>query len=163
MPSKNKKQGSGDGPRQRKPSQEQSAKRVESQQSSDENDSKKDKRKIIAKPYIGNIEDPGVDEFVKDNLYLKTGYRIGFHSYKKAASSIFMLHNESMNIWSHLLGALGFLSLVFYVLIYLQPTSLHEATPLQSRWMQNFDNGRFDLLQCDKADFNFPTKGSEGE
>mmetsp|Transcript_27327 Transcript_27327/g.36566 ORF Transcript_27327/g.36566 Transcript_27327/m.36566 type:complete len:104 (+) Transcript_27327:297-608(+) len=82
---------------------------------------------------------------------------------KKAASSIFMLHNESMNIWSHLLGALGFLSLVFYVLIYLQPTSLHEATPLQSRWMQNFDNGRFDLLQCDKADFNFPTKGSEGE
>lgn len=32
-------------------------------------------------------------------------------------SSLFICHNESVNIWSHLLGALGVIALVFYTII----------------------------------------------
>ena len=88
---------------------------------------------------------------------MKTGYRIGFHSYKDAARSIFMIHNETMNIWTHFLGALGFVCVVFYVIIYMQPVSLRDDTPLSDRWLSGkFDGGRFDLLQCDKPSFVIP-------
>ena len=87
-------------------------------------------------PYIGNLDDPNLDDFVKDNKHIKTGYRICFHTYWEAARTLFMIHNETLNVWSHLIGALFFSFLVFYVLIYLHPTSLHEneMTSLVSRW-----------------------------
>ena len=72
-----------------------------------------------------------------------------------------MIHNESMNVWTHFGGMVLFICCVFYVMIYLQPTSFHEA-PLPLRWSSNFDNGRFDLLQCDNPNFKFP-KGTEDQ
>ena len=83
-----------------------------------------------------------------------------FHTYWEAARSLFMIHNETLNVWSHLIGALFFASMIFYVLIYLHPTSLHEneMTSLVSRWSSDFDQGRFDNLYCDKEDFDFPKK-----
>ena len=87
----------------------------------------KSKAKTMPKcnQYIGDITDPNVDEFVADNPFLLTGFRIGFHTYWDAARSLFMVHNETMNVWSHLLGAIGFLCTVVYVLVYLQPIALH--------------------------------------
>ena len=77
------------------------------------------------KPYIGNFDDPNMDEFIRDNEHLKTGYRINFHTYEECARSLFMVHNETVNVWSHLIGSLIFIGMVFYVLVYLPPTSLH--------------------------------------
>ena len=67
-----------------------------------------------------------------------------------------MLHNETMNVWSHLLGALLFLLAVVYICVYLKPTSLHETDSLLGRWGNQFDLGRYDDLFCDKEDFVFP-------
>ena len=67
-----------------------------------------------------------------------------------------MLHNETLNVWSHLIGALLCIAMGFYVLIYLQPTSLHQEASLISRWANEFDTGRFDQLYCDRPDFKFP-------
>ena len=67
-----------------------------------------------------------------------------------------MLHNETMNVWSHLIGACVFLSLACYVIIYLKPTSLHESSSLVNRWSLGLDQGRFDQLYCDRNDFIFP-------
>ena len=107
-------------------------------------------------PYIGDVDDPNLEEYIKDNPYMRKGYRIGFSTYGDAANSFFMLHNESLNVWSHFLGAIFFLLAAVYVCVYLKPTSLHESDSLLSRWGNKFDQGRYDDLFCDKEDFKFP-------
>ena len=143
MPPQNK---SG-GPRLRKPKKqaktEQENGDEDAAKQAPKDDKLRDKRKKVPVPYIGDIDDPNMDDFVMDNPWLLTGWRIGFHSYEKAASSFFMCHNESMNIWSHFLGACLMVLGAVYVIVYLQPSSLHDAS-LPMRWAANFDNGRFD-------------------
>ena len=77
-------------------------------------------------PYISDIDDPNLDAFKKENRFLKTGHRIFFHTYPDCVRSMFMLHNETINIWSHFIGVLIFLFMIFYVLIALEPTSLND-------------------------------------
>ena len=45
----------------------------------------------------------------RDNVFLRTGYRPDSNSYAVSISSLLYLHNESVNIWSHLTGAIVFL------------------------------------------------------
>jgi adiponectin receptor len=44
----------------------------------------------------------------QDNHYIKSGYRPASASFRRSFASLGYLHNESVNIYSHLLGALGF-------------------------------------------------------
>lgn len=44
----------------------------------------------------------------QDNQYIRTGYRPASGSFKKSFASLGYLHNESVNIYSHLLPAIGF-------------------------------------------------------
>ena len=60
--------------------------------------------------FIGTYEEYPDD--LKDNEYLLTGYRCGCHDSKGCFKSLFMWHNETVNIWSHLLGAIGFIVLI---------------------------------------------------
>ena len=46
--------------------------------------------------------------------HIKRGYRLGL-SFTQCLRSMFQLHNETVNVWSHLFGAMLFVSLVFYV------------------------------------------------
>lgn len=48
-------------------------------------------------------------EWQKDNKYLIRGYRLNFTKWYRVLYSTFIFHNESVNIWSHLLGALSFI------------------------------------------------------
>lgn len=50
-----------------------------------------------------------------DNAYIHTGYRINYNNFKKAFKSMFMLHNETGNIWTHLLGFIFVVVLMIYV------------------------------------------------
>ncbi|KAK2031734.1 HlyIII-domain-containing protein [Colletotrichum zoysiae] len=45
----------------------------------------------------------------RDNAFILTGYRPDSNSYLGSLRSLAYLHNESVNIWSHLLGAAAFL------------------------------------------------------
>lgn len=45
---------------------------------------------------------------LKDNPFIFNGYR-AFYSFKQCLKSLWFLHNESVNIWSHLFGSLLFL------------------------------------------------------
>ncbi|KAK1962084.1 hemolysin III family channel protein [Colletotrichum sublineola] len=45
----------------------------------------------------------------RDNAFILTGYRPDSNSYLGSLRSLGYLHNESVNIWSHLLGAVAFL------------------------------------------------------
>ena len=44
----------------------------------------------------------------RDNHFIHTGYRSTSNSYQKSFWSIFYLHNEFVNVWTHLLGAILF-------------------------------------------------------
>lgn len=56
--------------------------------------------------------------WAQDNIYILTGYRIPTNSYAKCFESLFYLHNETGNVYSHLLGFLGFLVLAFVTNFY---------------------------------------------
>ena len=55
-------------------------------------------------------------DYAKDNEFIQKGYRINFNTPKKIFRSLFMVHNESVNIWTHLLGALVVLGVLGYFL-----------------------------------------------
>lgn len=57
----------------------------------------------------------------RDNIFITSGYRPIRASYTHAFQSLFYLHNESVNIWSHLLGAVAALSSAMYVYYVVQP------------------------------------------
>lgn len=48
-------------------------------------------------------------EWHRDNHFVRSGYREEFQSAAECLRSIFSLHNETVNIWSHLLPAAGFI------------------------------------------------------
>lgn len=52
-----------------------------------------------------------------DNEFIRRGYRIGYNrSIKSIFLSLFEMHNETINVWSHMLGMFFFASLIFYTL-----------------------------------------------
>jgi len=50
-----------------------------------------------------------LEHWQQDNHYIHTGYRPASSSYTKSLGSLSHLHNESVNIYTHLLGAMIFL------------------------------------------------------
>lgn len=57
----------------------------------------------------------------RDNHFILGGYRQSRASYGHSLRSLFYLHNESVNIWSHLLGALLFVASAAYVYHVVEP------------------------------------------
>ena len=55
----------------------------------------------------------------------------------KILLSLFILHNELVNVWTHLLGALLVVYLVFYIAIFLQP-NFHIKEQFQGQVQQYF-------------------------
>lgn len=64
------------------------------------------------KPKILTIEH--APDWLVDNKYIIYGYRVDFTKKTDLLKSLFMKHNELMNIWTHLIGGIVFLGLVFY-------------------------------------------------
>lgn len=83
------------------------------------------KLKLQGKPFIGHRED--AEEYDRDNELILKGYRINFSTFKLIISSLFKIHNETVNVWSHIFGAMIFVGLIFYTLIFLAPPGIHGA------------------------------------
>ena len=81
--------------------------------------SKTDKFFGSVKSLIGTIKE--APQFLLDNEDIHHGYRIGFNSICKILRSLFMLHNETLNVWSHLIGVIIFLVFIIYTTITLGP------------------------------------------
>jgi predicted membrane channel-forming protein YqfA (hemolysin III family) len=69
---------------------------------------------------------------MKDNEFLMTGYRINYKGIKQVLGSIFKLHNETINIWSHLLGVITFSALVYGIFTYYSVTVLPSIDTFNS-------------------------------
>ena len=58
-----------------------------------------------------------------DNEKILTGYRINFNTIRKISRTIFMVHNETVNVWTHLIGVVFFILLITYTYFYMAPHS----------------------------------------
>lgn len=65
--------------------------------------------------FIKSVEE--TPKWMIDNLHLKEGYRVGYTCVKSNIKSLFTKHNDLINIWTHLLGAIFFLIFFVYLLI----------------------------------------------
>tara|TARA_B110000285_G_C15075584_1_gene590529 strand:- start:1152 stop:1541 length:390 start_codon:yes stop_codon:yes gene_type:complete len=52
-----------------------------------------------------------------DNEYILTFYRINFNGIRKVLSTMFMMHNETFNVWSHFVGSLFYLGIAITILV----------------------------------------------
>lgn len=57
-------------------------------------------------------------EWLRDNEFLHHNHRPPMYSFRGCAKSLFRLHTETWNIWTHLLGALFFIVLVAGVYVF---------------------------------------------
>ncbi len=80
---------------------------------SKELDPKADLKKV---PMIVHREQ--APDWLIDNKYILYGYRVDFQRKRDLVKSLFMKHNELLNIWTHLLGGVFFILLVFYMIFY---------------------------------------------
>jgi len=74
-----------------------------------------EKPKNQAAPYIGTRDEQAPWQKKLFSKHIETGYRINFSSPRLCLSSLFQLHNETANIWTHLLGVLCFFFLGIYL------------------------------------------------
>lgn len=88
------------------------------------NTMKEDKSSSSEEEFIGHYQEaPG---YMKDNQDITHGYRINFNTPKKIFKTMFTVHNESVNIWTHFVPALFLLFFIGYLLIFVGPTTLME-------------------------------------
>jgi len=104
---------------------------------------KKDAIKIADEPFIGSWSE--APKHSQDNEYILRGYRVNFNTTKRILKSLFMIHNETTNIWSHLAGMLLFIVFITYVGLKLSPLftfktfdELKEMT--SNKWNQLFNS-----------------------
>lgn len=64
-----------------------------------------------------------------DNHFIQSGYRPASNSYSKSARSLGYIHNETVNIYSHLIGAL--LALVSGSVIFFQLQARYETATVE--------------------------------
>lgn len=70
------------------------------------------------------VEKEDIDPYVINNQYLMRGYRKNFDTVRLSFKSLFMVHNELMNIWTHLIGAVCFIGIMFFIIPFY---SVHSA------------------------------------
>jgi adiponectin receptor len=60
---------------------------------------------------------------MKDNSHITHGYRINFNTPREILRSLFMVHNESVNIWSHFVPALLLIAVMVYMVAFVDTAS----------------------------------------
>jgi len=55
--------------------------------------------------------------------------------------SLFTCHNESVNVWSHLLGSVSFLIILFVVVLYVVPEQFKYGKMLENNFLEQKELG----------------------
>eukprot|EP00831_Metopus_contortus_P063280 TRINITY_DN5571_c0_g1_i4.p1 TRINITY_DN5571_c0_g1~~TRINITY_DN5571_c0_g1_i4.p1 ORF type:complete len:436 (-),score=31.65 TRINITY_DN5571_c0_g1_i4:61-1329(-) len=93
--------------------------------------------------YIGTWEE--AEDFQRDNEYIKAGYRINFCSFDRVLRSLFMCHNETTNVWSHLIGVFIFIGFTIYISVIVAPIEKFPSfSIIRNQFSSNFSKTCFD-------------------
>jgi adiponectin receptor len=77
---------------------------------------RKKERATTKTPPKDNNED--IPEYLRnDNPFIVSGFRGEINTWQNAIKSMILYHNETFNIWSHLIASLGFLASGIYFLV----------------------------------------------
>ena len=67
-------------------------------------------------------------DYLKDNEYIKNGYLINCHTIKLVLRSLFVCSNETINVWSHLIGCIISITLIILLSILVKSSVSKELT-----------------------------------
>eukprot|EP00026_Physarum_polycephalum_P008313 Phypoly_transcript_08395.p1 GENE.Phypoly_transcript_08395~~Phypoly_transcript_08395.p1 ORF type:complete len:377 (+),score=25.48 Phypoly_transcript_08395:190-1320(+) len=68
-------------------------------------------------------------KFLADNEFILHGYRVHF-SFKLCMESLFRRHNETLNVWTHLVGTLCFTALMIATYAKILPSMISKRIPI---------------------------------
>ena len=99
---------------------------------------------------IGTFEE--AEKFMQDNEFIKGGYLLNCTTFKKAFRSLLLIHNESVNVWSHLLGAIFFFFLIWYTTIFItnlqtQVSNIRSDASLVANKAREFKEESSDIMK----------------
>ena len=77
--------------------------------------------KIEAATETGLVEWDQLPDWQRDNEYVLSGYRPASYSFRRSAQSALAIHNETVNVHSHSLGAMLFFSLPYFTYKHFSP------------------------------------------
>lgn len=78
-------------------------------------------------------------EWLRDNDFLSHHHRPPMPSFRSCFKSIFKIHTETGNIWTHLIGFLAFICVTIYM--FLRPIT--TANPFPKDWQEKLVFGAF--------------------
>ena len=90
----------------------------------------KEEDKII----VGKYSD--APDYLKDNEFIKKGYLINCHTLRLVLRSLFVCSNETINIWSHLLGCIISILLIIFISIFIKTSITRELTQTEYEELQ---------------------------
>ena len=83
---------------------------------------------------VGKYSD--APDYLKDNEFIKDGYLINCHSLKLVLRSLFVCSNETINVWSHLLGCIIAILLIIFTFIFIRTSLIKELTQFEYEDLQ---------------------------
>ena len=83
---------------------------------------------------VGKYSD--APDYLKDNEFIKDGYLINCHSLKLVLRSLFVCSNETINVWSHLLGCIIAILLIVFTFFFIRTSLIKELTQLEYEDLQ---------------------------
>ena len=95
---------------------------------SKENEKEKEKKisKIKNEIIVGKYSE--APDYLKDNEYIKEGYLINCNSFDKVFRSILVCSNETINIWSHLIGCIISILLILFITFFIKTGKIKEIS-----------------------------------
>ena len=82
--------------------------------------------KISDKVIVGKYSE--APDYLKDNEYIKNGYLLNCHTIKLVLRSLFVCSNETINVWSHLIGCIISITLIILLSILVKSSISKELT-----------------------------------
>ena len=76
---------------------------------------KKEKKNLEEKIKIVNYHE--ANTYIRDSAYIRRGYLLNCNTIPKVFKSLFMIHNETINIWSHLIASIIVIILIIYTIL----------------------------------------------
>lgn len=112
------------------------------------------KEGVLLKEYIGTIND--VKEYQVLDIHIIKGYRIHYVTFNRVLKSLFIIHNETFNIWSHLLGFVIAFVLLIITMSTLSVYQLLYKDEVINKIKGNYENNLFlsKLIESNSYDYN---------
>ena len=92
----------------------------------DEEEKEKKISKIKNEIIVGKYSE--APDYLKDNEYIKEGYLINCNSFDKVFRSILVCSNETINIWSHLIGCIISILLILFITFFIKTGKIKEIS-----------------------------------